>query len=254
MVQIFLNELSLQNQFLNDTQVNDAIDRLKMCFTSLKKSLTRHHIYYCNLYLNFPVMNNILFDQIQKSGMGTEDRVNFFKTVIEGAINWKSASNHTQTTNTYSLILPYLDVYGYSIAEAVERLSGGSATQIAIINFSGSEFCPPNSFQVLKNGDTTFNVSSFDLDNEITSWLQTLVPPIDAFLHNKDRFVKTKMNDAGAQVYHEFKKNRHWYLDTLHKDRRHFEVFDHRGNHVAEANLEGEFIADSKDKKKRYRP
>lgn len=65
--------------------------------------------------------------------------------------------------------------------------------------------------------------------------------------HNAD-FERTKQNVQGKTVFKEKKRNRFWYLDNLHKN--HYEVFDSKGIHLGEANLEGELDTTKKDKTK----
>lgn len=67
-------------------------------------------------------------------------------------------------------------------------------------------------------------------------------------LENNTDFEKIKIIIQGEKVYKEKKQDRFWYLDNLH--RTHYEVFDLRGTHLGEANLEGEFDPSKRDKTK----
>lgn len=107
--------------------------------------------------------------------------------------------------------------------------------------------------RVQKNNTLELRIKSFDLHTDVESWLKSIEPPLNYFVLNPDQFTKTSSSNAGAQVYHEFKRRRFWYLDTLHKDNRHYEVFDHFGNHVSEADLKGNMIPNSKDDKKKFK-
>jgi hypothetical protein len=52
----------------------------------------------------------------------------------------------------------------------------------------------------------------------------------------------------GAKVYKEKGENRYWYLDMLHKT--HYEVFDHTGKHLGEADMDGKIDFSQGDKNK----
>ena len=67
-------------------------------------------------------------------------------------------------------------------------------------------------------------------------------------LENNADFDRTRLTVQGKTVYREKENNRYWYLDNLHKN--HYEVFDSTGNHLGEANLEGELDTSKKDKNK----
>lgn len=53
----------------------------------------------------------------------------------------------------------------------------------------------------------------------------------------------------GASVYKELSTGYYWYIDMLHKN--HYEVFDHTGNHLGEADLNGILDTTQKDTTKR---
>lgn len=53
----------------------------------------------------------------------------------------------------------------------------------------------------------------------------------------------------GATVYKEQASGRYWYMDMLHKT--HYEVFDHQGRHLGEADLTGVLNKEKKDSRKR---
>lgn len=65
-------------------------------------------------------------------------------------------------------------------------------------------------------------------------------------LENKKRFQKTKLIEHGEIVYKEFTTGYFWYFDNFHKN--HYEVFDSNGEHVAEADMDGNMIPKSQIK------
>ena len=61
-------------------------------------------------------------------------------------------------------------------------------------------------------------------------------------------FERTKYVEHGEPVYREKRTNYYWYWDNFHN--YHYEVFDSKGKHLGEANLDGELDTSKKDKPK----
>ena len=62
-------------------------------------------------------------------------------------------------------------------------------------------------------------------------------------------FERTRLFEHGETVYKEKRTNHYWYWDNFHD--YHYEVFDSRGHHLGEANLEGVLDTSKKDTTKR---
>ena len=75
-------------------------------------------------------------------------------------------------------------------------------------------------------------------------WLDLPLTPINAFLRNSERFIRTKFVQQGATVFQEKSTSYYWYLDNLHKNE--FEVFNSNKEHIGVANLEGIIQPNSK--------
>lgn len=71
-------------------------------------------------------------------------------------------------------------------------------------------------------------------------------------LEDTTRFRRTRDVVQGQPVFLEIEKNRYWYLDNKHKD--HYEVFNSKGDHLGEANMQGELDTAQRDKNKHYSP
>lgn len=61
-------------------------------------------------------------------------------------------------------------------------------------------------------------------------------------------FERTKFVEHGEPVYREKSTNHYWYWDNFHN--YHYEVFDSKGKHLGEANLDGELDTSKNDKTK----
>lgn len=71
-------------------------------------------------------------------------------------------------------------------------------------------------------------------------------------LETDANFERTNMAEQGAPVFKEKSTGQYWYIDNLHKT--HYEVFNHLGDHLGEADLEGNLDTGKKDKRKRINP
>jgi hypothetical protein len=59
-------------------------------------------------------------------------------------------------------------------------------------------------------------------------------------LKNKRKFVNTKRLWEKQYIYECLETGRFWYPDYFHKDnRKHYEIFDHKGKHLGEADENG---------------
>ena len=83
--------------------------------------------------------------------------------------------------------------------------------------------------------------------------LDALKPPRDeqTLLRDTIRFRKTSFRYDGRFIYCELTTGRYWYVDNLHEGKAaHVEIFDKRGFHIGEADLQGNIDTAKKDKDK----
>ncbi len=74
---------------------------------------------------------------------------------------------------------------------------------------------------------------------------------LSLFNQYNGRFRATTYIKKGRRVYLEQTTENYWYVDSLHYGpSAHLEIFDHTGNHIGEAALDGTFIG-KKDTTKR---
>ena len=95
--------------------------------------------------------------------------------------------------------------------------------------------------------DAFCKVKAFDSYETLEHFIVNL--PDEFSLDDESRFNRTNYVVQGQTVRYEFGRRRHWYLDNLHKD--HYEVFDHNGDHLGEADLDGVMRTDSRDPNKK---
>jgi hypothetical protein len=58
-----------------------------------------------------------------------------------------------------------------------------------------------------------------------------------SLFENECRFRRTNIVIQGMPLYEEISTRYYWYLDNLHQN--HHEVFNHTGQHIGEADLQG---------------
>lgn len=84
-------------------------------------------------------------------------------------------------------------------------------------------------------------------------WITTLSTGIFA-LRNNAKFEPLDKRWKKERIYKEKASGYYWYFDFFHKDNRiHYEVFDTQGLHLSEADINGNFIPNSKDINKSIR-
>lgn len=80
-----------------------------------------------------------------------------------------------------------------------------------------------------------FKIPTFDNYHSLKEYIKSL--PYIFELSNNPNFRKTALTQQGKPVYLETAAKRYWHMDNLHKN--HYEVYDHNGNHIGEADLDG---------------
>jgi len=73
-------------------------------------------------------------------------------------------------------------------------------------------------------------------------------------LRDVSRFEKTHRvySESKEPIYKEIDTGYYWYYDYYHKDNKeHYEVFDKKGDHLGEANINGNLDSSKKDRNKR---
>jgi hypothetical protein len=153
------------------------------------------------------------------------------------------------------------------MAEIAERKLRNQGLLGTLINFPNSRYSPRLVLDVVKNGSVTSRVVCAENKTQLADWLKEVLdlvsvdydynstrPPDDCqtVLRDITRFQKTGQFQQGRRIHLEIQTRRYWYVDHLHYGQAsHLEVFDARGLHVGESNLEGIVDASKLDREKK---
>lgn len=97
------------------------------------------------------------------------------------------------------------------------------------------------------------NIPYFSTVNTFIEWYNTEKRNITFSLEDVYRFSRTNKiyPDSKQRIYLEKETGRYWYKDYFHKDNKeHYEVFDKEGNHLGEADVNGNLDESKCDKTK----
>lgn len=97
------------------------------------------------------------------------------------------------------------------------------------------------------------NIPYFNPIGSFMEWHNSLINNVQFSLLNVAKFERTKYiwPRSKQRIYKERSNNRYWYYDFYHKEsNEHYEVFDDNGNHIGEANCNGEVDELKKDNNK----
>jgi hypothetical protein len=241
-MEIFINELSLKGQFDDINQLETAITRFNELFSATK---TAHQLLSSQYLFNHRAIRaSFLSEFINK--IDKDQSSKFKRVVFNQALDWRDAA-HRKHSNDDLFFCEVIDdiVTDTTIAEAAERqLLDTPSVKRLIVNFIDSDF--KTTICIVKNEAHPINIDCVETKEELEKWLSLPIMPLDAFLRNTERFIRTKFKQQGATVFQEKLTAHYWYIDNLHKNE--FEVFDADKVHIGVANLEGTIQPDSKIK------
>lgn len=248
-----MNELSLQGQYHTQDDFRKAILNIIEIFNTLDQRKLASDYYKDSLFVNregLAKRNFVESFETLSIGKGIDVKNLFRRTWLNGlsVVDWRSDQLHS-TNDLYECDCFQGSVTDFSIAEAGERKFRQQDLERCLINFADSTFGA--SVIVHKNNARITELIGFSTLAELNKKFPTPVVPLDHFLHDTLRFVKTNRNVHGKIVYKEKSLQRFWYLDNLHRD--HFEVFDFDGNHLGEASLSGVLDDTKVDSNKKFR-
>jgi hypothetical protein len=257
MTEIFINEFSLQAQFQSISEFETAIVNFIALIDEIKaKNNFNGDFYRGNIFINFQAIKNENFQKTFNQ-LKQADKVRFKNLLTKGFKDWQNQQLH-QMNDNYILIGTLQNITNTSIAEVTERKIQNSDIAFLLINFVNSTFnvCHKKYslcqiIAVSKNGQTPIELDCLDNKDAFEQWVQDKLDTRNFLEKNPERFQKTQETFQGASIYIESKIHKYWYLDNLHKN--HFEVFNKEGNHLGEANLNGEIDTNKCDDKKKLK-
>jgi len=178
----------------------------------------------------------LIFDSLNKIGMA----------------NWRDQQAHSIND---SFTCDDLDVRETSLAELTERALQNRELVGTLINFPNSRYSTRIVLEIVKNGCETSHLACAENKSQLAAWLKEVLnlgfadydynsnrPPDDCqtVLRDVTRFQRTGQFQQGRRVHLEIQTRRYWYVDHFHYGRAsHLEVFDSRGQHLGESDLDG---------------
>jgi hypothetical protein len=266
-MEFFINEASLEGQYLDQEQFVEAIKVLRDILEIIK-DLKSYSIYkdsqilmYCEAIKdqNFQQSLNNIRDKSLKTA---------FINILYNKINpqeWRDNRLHSPEDN-FDHLKPdntCRDVKDTSLAEITERKLQNPQQIYLVINFIESSFSY-NLIKIIKNNDESHPVEldcvekAIDLKiklppNQVKYDDRSLEPPLDeqTILSDRIRFRRIHQKFHGREIYRESATGRYWYVDNLHYGlSAHLEVFDDRSKHLGEADLDGNIDLSKQDKTK----
>ena len=270
-MEIFINEVSLEGQYLNEAEFRDAVKTFTAIFLLInekiqhkklyKEESDRIKIYEAIRDSQFHTSLNLLKDKSLKTA---------FINIVFNKSNpqeWRTEKLHSPEDLFDCLISDdnYKDVSDTSLAEVTERKLQNPDSEYLLINFPNSSFrmAHPNIknnclITTIKNNDEINLICLDGIDSKLAleCWLEHKLnlsqleyssdnkePPRDkqTILRDTTKFKKTANKCQGRVIYLESNTERYWYVDNFHEgEAAHLEVFDKTGkNHLGEADLDG---------------
>ncbi len=280
-MEIFINEVSLEGQYINDAEFKDAVIAFKAIFDLLNKTVKDQQIYKedSGLYVNYEAVKGSNFN-VSLNNIKDKSLKQALINLIFNKLNskeWRKEQVHS-VTDSFDCLMSneqYKVVNNTSLAEIAERKLQNRSSIYLLINFINSSFnlIHPHInncclVTIIKNNDEVNWIELDGLDNKyaLEHWLEHTFnlscsvydelssdPPRDeqTILREKERFQKTSLRYDGRAIYCEVATVRYWYVDNLHYGKAaHLEVFNQAGSHIGEADLEGNIDESKRDKNK----
>lgn len=280
-MEIFINELSLEGQFITESEFRDAIKIFNSIFEVINQQIKTKELYKedNNIYANYEAIKGSNFtyslNQLKDKSLKTA-----FINIVFNRANpkeWRRKQLHSSKDLFDCLTVDndYKNVCNTSLAEITERKVQNKQKEYLLLNFVNSsfKFVHPHInncclITVIKNNfeDNPICIDGVDSKQALEYWLESKLninsleysvnavkPPRDeqTLLQDTTRFRKTSFRYDERVIYYELTTSRYWYVDNLHEGKSaHLEVFDKRGIHIGEADLQGKIDLTKKDKDK----
>jgi hypothetical protein len=263
-MEIYLNDCSFHEQFYDRQRLEEAF-RVFVGVLNVLQGLKVDYTFYREPHLPYRAIRDELLTASMHRLREKSLTQLIFDTLnrIEAA-NWRENPVHS-TSDAFAC--DDLDVRETSMAEIAERKLRNQQLLGTLINFPNSRYSPRLELDVIKNGSVTSRVACAENRSQLADWLKEVLdlgtadydynstrPPDDCqtVLRDVTRFQKTGQFQQGRRVHLEIRTRRYWYVDHFHYGHAsHLEVFDARGLHVGESNLEGIVDASKLDREKK---
>ena len=250
-MEIFINELSLNEQYSNENDFTKAIIEFTAIVSLLKKEVRQSEFFkYSNFIYNRKAVYNQNFLASIARIKDKTIKISF-KDIVFNKTNpkdWRNEKYHKETDDFYCKSLEK-NVNNTSLAEISERKILFNKRTFILLNFIFSDFRNINNVELIKNKKDKVLIDSIDTKEKAIKWLNVHYYE-ELILKDKKRFKPTNRISykCETQIYVEIETKYYWYFDNFHKT--HFEVFDRTKKHIGEANLKGELDTSKRDASK----
>lgn len=269
-MQIFLNELTLQEQYIDGRDFERAIISLLSTAKQIQvidypKELFSDKVHLAGFK---PLAQRFFHESLTEVDVSLRER--FKRFIYEICDDWRKDQKHS-TADIFEIDTH--NVTDRSAAELAERKVIGGTSPCALLNFQGSALAGQQVIRIVKNGLTAIDLDCIESVQNVREWTTryytilngptnvydyfSTVPPTDnqTVLRQAERFARTHKVEQGRTVYREKGTGHYWYVDNLHCAlRSHIEVYDQLGNHIGEADLNGNLDGGRVDTTKKIRP
>jgi len=265
-MQVFLNETSLEGQFVNPSTFDQAIEEIIRIFGFLNSLIFFDKIIYIDSFLiNFEAIKGSNFLKTLNSMKNTYFKEAFIRILFDRlhAVNWRDDKFHNSED---SYIFDSRSVTDTSIAELAERKIQNRNIDGFLVNFLNSSMASFSSIEINKNSTVNVFVDLVNNFDTLKIWLESKLqlstylydfsstkPPSDkqTALRNSNRYVVMKRFHDGRRIYQDVYNDNYVYVDNFHYGvAAHLEIFDREGIHLGEANLQGEIKTNTQDNTK----
>jgi hypothetical protein len=262
-MEIFLNDCSFHEQYFERAKL-EAGFRIFAGTLNVLQGISVDYILFREPHLPYRVLRaEALTASISKLTDQTLTRLLFEILNRLNVANWRESPIHLADD---SFVCANLQVRDTSLAELAERKLRSRELVAALINFPNSRYQSKLQLEVIKNEVDTSQLSCVEDGFQLAAWLKETLnlgfstydydsdePPQDqeTVLRDVTRFRSAGLFQQGRRVHLEVDTRRYWYVDNLHSGcAAHLEVFDSRGLHVGESNLDGDVDTSKRDAKK----
>lgn len=269
-MEIFINEVSLQGQYIDEREFIDSVKVFIRIFKLIEnKNIIGKKIYKedNNLYLNYDAIKDSNFNSSLKK-IRDKSLYDQFRNIVfnrQNPTEWRQEQIHS-SNDFFDYLYGNIskNVTNTSLAEVAERQLRNRDITYLVINFKDSifNFAHPEIekcciIPITKNNDETqpIKLDGIDSHSALQNWLEIKLslsiieydflsryPPKDlqTVLRDTQKFQKTQNIYDGRSVYREIQNDRYWYVDNLHFGQAaHIEVFNAQGEHIGESDLDG---------------
>ena len=248
-MEVFINELSLQEQYNDVKEFGEAVLVFTKIVAKLNEAKCKKTLFKKgNFYWYKKAVRNEDFRSSLNKIRNKSIKIYFGHVVYNknNPKNWLDEQVHSTEDNFINETLS-CNVTGQSHAEISERKTQNPEKKYLLLNFQNSSFSGISNTKVTKNDKVSNKSDCVDSIESVKQWIEKncIVTPI---VENKDKFEKTTKLVKGATVYKELVTGYYWYLDTLHKN--HYEVFNSQKEHLGETDLNGKLDTSKQDKSK----